>query len=71
VRSRRCPVSLSFQLSEVAKEKFAIFLPSLPSADFGVALLAPDIQEAILDGRQAKEMQLEELMQATPSGWEE
>jgi hypothetical protein len=34
-------------------------------------LLAPDIQEAILDGRQPKGMQLEELTRIMPSGWEE
>jgi hypothetical protein len=34
-------------------------------------LLAPDIQEAILDGRQAKGMQLEELTRAMPGVWEE
>jgi hypothetical protein len=36
-----------------------------------LTLLAPDIQEAILDGRQAKGMQLEELMGAMPSAWGE
>jgi hypothetical protein len=36
-----------------------------------LTLLAPDIQEAILEGRQAKEMQLEELMGAMPGAWEE
>ena len=36
-----------------------------------LTLLAPDIQEAILDGAQPKGMQLEELTQAMPSGWEE
>ena len=36
-----------------------------------LTLLAPDITEAILDGRQAKEIQLEELTRAMPSGWEE
>jgi hypothetical protein len=35
-----------------------------------LALLAPDIQEAILDGRQPKGMQLEELTGTVPSGWE-
>ena len=33
-----------------------------------LTLLAPDIQEAILEGRQAKAMQLEEVM---PSEWDE
>ena len=36
-----------------------------------LTLLAPDIQEAILEGRQAKAMQLEELTGSIPSGWEE
>ncbi|MGZ9021634.1 MAG: hypothetical protein ACXW3S_17150, partial [Rhodoplanes sp.] len=35
-----------------------------------LTLLAPDIQEAILDGRQAKGMQLEELTGAMPAAWE-
>jgi hypothetical protein len=34
-------------------------------------LLAPDIVEAILDGRQPKGMQLEDLTQALPSAWDE
>jgi hypothetical protein len=33
--------------------------------------LAPDIVEAILDGRQRKGMQLENLTRAIPDGWEE
>ena len=36
-----------------------------------LTLLAPDIVEAILDGRQPKGMQLEDLTQALPSAWEE
>ena len=36
-----------------------------------LTLLAPDIVEAVLDGRQPKGMQLEELTRAMPSGWEE
>src|SRR5512132_524529 len=36
-----------------------------------LTLLAPDIQEAILDGRQSKGMQLEELTQTMPRSWEE
>ena len=34
-----------------------------------LTLLAPDIQEAILEGRQAKGLQLEELTSPVPSGW--
>ena len=36
-----------------------------------LTLLAPDIQEAIIEGRQAKGMQLEELTRAVPGVWEE
>jgi hypothetical protein len=36
-----------------------------------ITLLAPDIQEAILEGRQPKGMQPEELTSATPSDWNE
>lgn len=36
-----------------------------------LTLLAPDIQELILDGRQPKAMQLEELTRAIPVAWEE
>src|SRR5512132_214676 len=35
-----------------------------------LTLLAPDIVEAILDGKQPKGMQLEELTGTVPSGWE-
>jgi hypothetical protein len=35
-----------------------------------LTLLAPDIQEAILEGRQAKGMQLEELTRAMPGAWD-
>jgi hypothetical protein len=35
-----------------------------------LTLLAPDIVKAILDGRQPKAMQLEELTDAIPSEWE-
>lgn len=36
-----------------------------------LTLLAPDIQEAIIDGRQPKGMQLEELAGVMQSGWHE
>ena len=36
-----------------------------------LTLLAPDIVEEILDGRQPKRMQLEELTRAMPLAWEE
>ena len=35
-----------------------------------LTLLAPDIVEAILEGRQPKRLQLEELTWAMPSGWD-
>jgi hypothetical protein len=34
-----------------------------------LTLLAPDVAEAILDGRQPKAMQLDELMKQMPSEW--
>jgi hypothetical protein len=36
-----------------------------------LTMLAPDIQEAILEGRQGKGLQLEELMGAMPGVWGE
>jgi hypothetical protein len=36
-----------------------------------LTLLAPDIQEAILEGRQAKGLQLEKLTRAMPGAWGE
>ena len=36
-----------------------------------LTLLAPEIQEAIIDGRQPKGMRLEELTGVMPSGWDE
>ena len=36
-----------------------------------LTLLAPDIQETILEGRQPKEMQLEDLTGIMPGEWEE
>ena len=36
-----------------------------------ITLLAPDIVEAILEGRQPKGLQLDDLTRAMPSGWEE
>jgi hypothetical protein len=35
-----------------------------------LTLLAPDIEEAIFEGRQPKAMQLEEVTRAMPSEWE-
>jgi hypothetical protein len=43
---------------------------SFVSRLLNLTLLAPDIQEAILEGRQSKGMQLEELMRAMPGAWE-
>src|SRR5512143_2293246 len=36
-----------------------------------LTLLAPDIQETIIDGRQPRGIQLEELTRAMPGKWEE
>ena len=45
--------------------------PSFVNRLLRLTLLAPDIVEAILDGRQPKGMQLEELTRTMPSGWAE
>jgi hypothetical protein len=37
----------------------------------GFTLLAPEIVEAILDGRQPAELQLDDLLEAFPLQWEE
>jgi ribosome-binding protein aMBF1 (putative translation factor) len=44
---------------------------SFVSRLLNLTLLAPDIQEAILEGRQAKGMQLEKLTRAMPAEWRE
>jgi hypothetical protein len=36
-----------------------------------LTLLAPDVVEAILDGRQPVELQLDDLLEAFPLQWEE
>ena len=36
-----------------------------------LTLLAPEITEAVLDGRQAKGMMLEEMVKALPTDWGE
>jgi hypothetical protein len=36
-----------------------------------LTLLAPDIVEAVLDGRQPKGLRLEDLTQTLPSAWDE
>jgi hypothetical protein len=36
-----------------------------------LTLLAPDLQEAILEGRQPKGLQLEQLTRAVPAEWDE
>jgi hypothetical protein len=44
---------------------------SFVSRLLNLTLLAPDLQEAILERRQAKGIQLDELMGAVPAEWEE
>jgi len=45
--------------------------PSYVSGILRLTLLAPEIVEAILDGRQPVERQLDDLLQGFPLGWEE
>ena len=35
-----------------------------------LTLLAPDVVEAILDGRQPADLQLDDLLEGVPLGWE-
>jgi hypothetical protein len=44
--------------------------PTYVSRILRITLLAPDIVEAILDGRQPAALQLEDLMQGFPLVWE-
>jgi len=50
------------------KEKIAA---SYASRVLRLSLLAPDIVEAILDGRQPADIQLEDLLEGFPLGWAE
>ena len=45
--------------------------PSFVNRLLRLTLLAPEIQEAIIEGRQPKSIQLGELTRAMSSGWEE
>lgn len=45
--------------------------PSFVNRLLRLTLLAPDIKEVILDGRQPKSIQLQDLMRNMPSEWEE
>ena len=44
--------------------------PSYVSGILRLTLLAPEIVEAILDGRQRAELQLDDLMEGLPLEWE-
>ena len=59
-------VSVGWQRSPKPKGVTRSFVNQL----LRLTLLAPEIIEAILDGRQPKVMQLEELTRAIPSEWE-
>ena len=45
--------------------------PSYLSGILRLTLLAPEIVEAILDGRQPAELQLEELLEGFPLEWDQ
>ena len=56
-------------LEDLAKAKGVA--PSYLSRVLRLTLLAPDIVEAILDGRQPAGLQLDDLLNGFPLGWEE
>ncbi len=55
-------------LEDLARAKCVA--PSYASRILRLTLLAPDIVEAILDGRQPAELQLDDLLQGFPLEWE-
>ena len=55
-------------LEELARAKGVA--PTYVSRVLRLTLLAPDIVEAILDGRQPAEMQLDDLLDGFPLEWE-
>ena len=64
--SRRCSYRSAGELAEAEG-----VTRSFVNRMLRLTLLAPHIQEAILDGRQPKGMQLVELTKGTPSSWKE
>jgi hypothetical protein len=64
--TKACRCRLAAEIAEAEKVD-----RSFVSRLLDLTLLAPDIQEAILEGRQGKGMQLEELTRAMPGAWEE
>ena len=54
-------------LKELAKARGVA--PSYLSRVLRLTLLAPDMVEAILDGRQSAELQLDELLEGFPLEW--
>jgi hypothetical protein len=68
-RNRMLEEGRSRSITEIAEaEKIDRSFVSRP---LNLSLLASDIQEAILEGRRPKGMQLEELTRAMPGAWEE
>ena len=55
-------------LEELAKAKGVA--PSYMSRVLRLTLLVPDIVEAILDGRQPAGLQLDDLLESFPLGWQ-
>jgi hypothetical protein len=72
ITRRRSEISAAF--SSAADRRFKIAEAekigrSFVSRLLRLTLLAPDIQEAILEGRQPKSVQLEKLTGAVPGAW--
>jgi hypothetical protein len=55
----------------IGRRRLKGFIRSFVNRLLRLTLLAPDIVEAILDGRQSKGMQLKELTGTIPSDWGE
>ena len=70
IRQRKVlDTSVHATLEDLARAKGVA--PSYASRVLRLTLLAPDIIEAILDGRQPVELQLDDLLEGFPLSWEE
>jgi hypothetical protein len=64
---RRIKSGKAKSITDLAEQDAAAFVCRLPP----LTCLAPDIVEAILDGRQPTELRLAEMLGSKPLGWDE